>query len=322
MPRRRVVKLVLAGTARFGPLHGEHLDVQVGGASLVLPLAAYRLLLGFRAPATVREVFARPQVVGWRSFQRIVARLEAAGLLVDASAPPRSIEALLRPEVAASQGALRAALAAGKICVIRDAVEGAFAGEVAAALRDETGWQHEQGVDEPFFHYSIHVLTEPSAYGGALLRCHQTFTSEPTRAFMSALCGLDCAGPPAFGASVYLPGDYAPPHSDDEEDRTLAWVWHLTSGWQARWGGQLFWCPSGTSLTPTFNTLVLFRVTPRSMHVVCPVLPATRARRLTVNGWWTRARPLPAATGPPSPRADWFQSAVPPTELAPGVLVF
>jgi hypothetical protein len=48
---------------------------------------------------------------------------------------------------------------------------------------------------------------------------------------------------------------------------------------------------------PRFNALVMFRVMPTNIHLVCPVASAADQKRLTINGFWNRARrsePVPA----------------------------
>jgi hypothetical protein len=37
----------------------------------------------------------------------------------------------------------------------------------------------------------------------------------------------------------------------------------------------------------------MFRVMPSNMHLVCPVSPAATAKRLSINGFWTGAKPGP-----------------------------
>jgi hypothetical protein len=202
-----------------------------------------------------------------------------------------------------------AAVSQGQLCVIRDAFDRELAEGVARLLEEDGGWQRAATLDQTFSH---HVLADPARYRGQLLRCHQIFASPATRTFMTRLCGVDCGGPTQFGASLYLPGDYVLPHSDHDSTRSVAFVWCLTRDWDARWGGHLFWCATGTHVKPTFNTLVLFRVSRETMHLVCPVSPFARSRGLTIDGWWTRSRPAAArAPLPPGERA-----------LAPGVFVF
>jgi hypothetical protein len=227
---------------------------------------------------------------------------------------------------AALRRGLAAALKQGKLCVIRDAFAEGFADGVAEALQSDGGWRSCRDLDQPFFHYSHHVLGDPEEYGGELLRCFQIFASERTRAFMTRLCGVDCGGEAAFGASLYLPGDYLLPHSGQGGSRSVAYMWYLSRDWDVRWGGHLFWCPTGTHVKPTFNTLVLFRVSAQTMHLVCPVSPFAQSRGLAVNGWWTRSHPRQGRqqeARPGARDADWVWSrGAPATELAPGVFVF
>jgi Rps23 Pro-64 3,4-dihydroxylase Tpa1-like proline 4-hydroxylase len=93
----------------------------------------------------------------------------------------------------------------------------------------------------------------------------------------------------------YLPGDHALPHSDEgasaeNNNRQVAFVWHLAKDWRSEWGGALFWCPKACYLRPVFNTLLLFNVGPETTHSVTPVSPYAQGKRLAINGWWGTGR--------------------------------
>jgi hypothetical protein len=53
--------------------------------------------------------------------------------------------------------------------------------------------------------------------------------------------------------------------------------------------GGLYWAPeplANAYIHASFNTLVLFSVTPHSSHFVTTVSPHAREKRLAFNGWW------------------------------------
>ena len=88
-----------------------------------------------------------------------------------------------------------------------------------------------------------------------------------------------------------MPGDYSLPHSDTYENRSVAFIWHLTRNWNPKWGGDLCWCNPWKRITPRFNALYLFNVTVKSFHFVSNVAPIAISKRMTVSGWWTSLKP-------------------------------
>jgi hypothetical protein len=54
---------------------------------------------------------------------------------------------------------------------------------------------------------------------------------------------------------------------------------------------------------PQFNVLMIFNVTPSSLHLVCPVASTAVGKRLTLNGFWHRAQ-QDSTTPLPSPKND------------------
>lgn len=331
-------RLVLPRAARFRPEVGAQIRVELPGQSFMLPRRAHDVLVEFSEAHTAAEVWtALDTDVELADFERFVGSLREVGLLVPPQAEPspaspgeQSIDGVLRPGLL-DQPRLRESLAAGggdRMCVIRNAFRPEFAEAVAAALEAERGWHPYQDYSQPFFHYTHHNVYDESLLSGELRRCFDIFDSPLTKARMGELYKVDCDGGVKFGASLYLPGDYSLPHTDGLEHRTLAFVWHLTRDWKASWGGHLYWTPTQTFVRPTFNTLILFAVSDRTWHFVCPVSPYARSRRLTVNGWWTRQRPAGAVAADPGPNprvaedSEWLAGGAPPTELGSGVYLF
>ena len=218
----------------------------------------------------------------------------SAASLLDALA---SIETYLNPAVTKHADVIGAHLAAGRLVVIRDAFQPAFAERTYRSLHTCTAWQAYEKYD-PDFHYHHHNVYKVDDFPADLAACRRVFDGHGSKALMSRLSGRDCRGPLAFSASWYLPGDHSLPHTDAvasaaDANRQVAFVWHLAKDWRSEWGGALFWCPRNLYLAPRFNTLVLFNVGPDSFHFVTTVSPYAESKRLTVNGWWTG----PNATG-------------------------
>jgi 2OG-Fe(II) oxygenase superfamily len=44
-------------------------------------------------------------------------------------------------------------------------------------------------------------------------------------------------------------------------------------------------------ITPEYNTVVLFKISPSSLHFVTPVSHTARDRRLAIVGFWERSQP-------------------------------
>ncbi len=225
-----------------------------------------------------------------------------------------SLQTILHPATFRDPGVLATIgreLEDGRAVVIADAFDEALALRAHAALERCTTWQRYEGY-EPFFQFHHHNLYGVENLPPEVLDCGRVLGSTPTRLLLSVLTGADCRGPLTLAASLYLPGDYSLPHTDACGARSLAYVWYLTKGWLPEWGGHFVWCPTGAVVNPTFNSLVLFKVTETSLHFVAPVSRHARGRRLSVNGWWNASIPrVPAAKD----TAPAFSSAL---QLAPG----
>ncbi|KAL1527512.1 hypothetical protein AB1Y20_008902 [Prymnesium parvum] len=93
-------------------------------------------------------------------------------------------------------------------------------------------------------------------------------------------------------ASWFRPGDFSSPHNDQDDGNVVAFVWHLTRGWDERDGGDFVWCDPYLRFAPTANTLYLFVVRDESDHLVQPVwddeqqCASPRPKRLAINGWY------------------------------------
>jgi Rps23 Pro-64 3,4-dihydroxylase Tpa1-like proline 4-hydroxylase len=220
---------------------------------------------------------------------------------------PHSIEAWLNPavraELAAREIEIRAALSAGQLVVIRDAMQAQWADKVYTALDQFKDWRRYESYSdanhpENAFNYQHHNIYDRSLHCTTLSECEDMFTSENSKRLIEKWSGQTCWGPTSFSASWYRPGDHSTPHNDFSAEhpartdssktimRKVAYVWHLTRDWQPHWGGAFYWSPQCKYLPPSFNTLLLFVVGEKSDHCVTPVSPVATSKRLTINGWW------------------------------------
>jgi len=91
---------------------------------------------------------------------------------------------------------------------------------------------------------------------------------------------------------IYSSTDHLLPHDDRLEGRKIAYVVNLSQSFTKKDGGALsFFATKDNrptkivqSFTPTFNTLFLFKVSPRSFHQVDEVL--SDKKRLSFGGWF------------------------------------
>jgi hypothetical protein len=228
--------------------------------------------------------------------------MPVAPLAGDAAAPAAerafSIETYIHPDLhGAPLDRAGAELAAGRLVVIRNAFDPAFAERIHRSLDSSTAWRAYEGYEE-HFHYHHHNLYDPAEFPPEVAWCSRIFSSPRTKAWAGRLSGRQCGGPAQFAASWYRPGDHSLPHTDAvpvkaEANRQVAFVWHLARDWRPEWGGALYWCPRDLYLPPAFNTLVLFNVAPDTSHFVTQVSPFAAGKRLAINGWWTG----PGSTG-------------------------
>ena len=161
-----------------------------------------------------------------------------------------SIEYFLNPQVVDHEdtpGGINQALVAGKLVIIRNALQEILAEKIYTCLHKFNQWKVYEH-HEKHFHYHHHNIYDKSLYPPDLAWCNAIFASEPTKAFIQRLSQRNCLGETPFSASWYMPGDHSLPHDDflgtgDGESRQVAFVWHLSKNWQPSWGGDFFWCP-------------------------------------------------------------------------------
>jgi hypothetical protein len=190
---------------------------------------------------------------------------------------------------------IKAHLSTGALVVIRNAFKQAFAERMFRCIDECTAWKVYEG-SKGEFHYHHHNLYDARDFPSDLVLCERVFDAPASREFVLRLSGRRCTGSTVFSASWYLPGDHSLPHTDAvshaaDDNRQVAFIWHLSKQWRPEWGGALFWCPRGAYIPPRFNSLALFNVGPETWHFVTKVSPYAQGKRLAINGWWTGSAP-------------------------------
>jgi Rps23 Pro-64 3,4-dihydroxylase Tpa1-like proline 4-hydroxylase len=290
--------LRLAPDATYRVISAAAVEVLVKGHTMQLAVPLFRLLLEFAEPQPAATVFARLDgTLSLERYSEIVRQLEVSGILIAENPIGETENKIVIPDFRdLFQGdilrdeqlvaAMRVQLDSGRAVVIRDAIDADFAERVHRELTACEAWRPYEHIST-LFHYHHHNLYSENDFPDSVREFKSVLEQPATRAFMARLCNRDCGGRVMAGASLYLPGDHSLPHRDFGLSRSVAFVWHLTKDWESSWGGHLYWCPSGTSVAPTFNCFMLFNVMESSLHLVTAVSPHARGKRLAVNGWWT-----------------------------------
>lgn len=180
-------------------------------------------------------------------------------------------------------------LRAGEIVVIRNAYKPEFAEAMYQELYETTAWSKNEDYCNDGYHFRHYNVYDKKDYSELFQQTLQLFDSDETKKFATDLTGRDCTGDAVGSPSMYGSGDHSLPHTDHIGQRTIAYVWHLSKNWKPEWGGGLYWAQeplANAYLHASFNTLVLFSVTPHSAHFVTTVSPHAKEKRLAFNGWW------------------------------------
>ncbi|XP_066205432.1 prolyl 3-hydroxylase OGFOD1 [Saccopteryx leptura] len=134
---------------------------------------------------------------------------------------------------------------------------------------------------------------------------------EDFRAWLSDISKIDLESTIDMSCAKYEFSDALLCHDDELEGRRVAFILYLVPPWDRRWGGTLdlydvdeHFQPQQIvkSLTPSWNTLVFFEVSPVSFHQVSEVLSEEKSR-LSISGWFHG----PSLTRPP----NYFEPVVP-----------
>ena len=137
---------------------------------------------------------------------------------------------------------------------------------------------------------AIRVSEDPAARrarGMAVDRFADFLNAPGTLELLRAVVGEPAIDLVDAQATDYRAGDFLTTHDDAVEgkNRLAAYVFSLTSAWQADWGGLLLFerGPQVAGFIPDFNALRVFTVPSR--HHVSYVAPWVDARRLSITGW-------------------------------------
>lgn len=218
-------------------------------------------------------------------IERALDALEQSGGL--------GIEAYLNPALTDDPALLADAgrrLRANEVVVLRDAFRPEFAEAVHRELSAKAApWSLNEEWFADGYAYRHHNVYSTGLWSHRLNKTFAVFDSAETKAWMEAFTARDCSGPALGSPSHYRAGDHSLPHTDWTGQRTIAYVWHLSKDWRPEWGGALYWAQNDHAVATypaSFNTLVLFSVTPTSAHFVTTVSPQAKQKRLAFNGWW------------------------------------
>ena len=289
---------ILSDQVQFRICDKTSVELMIHGDASQISMAEYLVLMKFSRPTSLSRALEGSQTRERAKLKKTLDAHIRSKLLVSPGRASRgsrkqapSIERVLNKRVwsKAAIAKIRGELKRDRVCIIRNAFEPRFAKSIARELEAATSWQLFD-VYRPFFSYHFHQLQPRSEYSPKLLECAEMFESDKSKSFVESLAGVDCQGAVEFDASVYLPGDYTLPHTDNVNGRSVAYLWYLPREWKPSWGGQLYLCRSGQSIMPTFNTLILFRVLREyGDHLVGMTSPFARVKRLAINGWWKRS---------------------------------
>lgn len=279
------------------------------GVAMELSLSLLEVVMAFAEAKSARQAYQALDVdVDVEQFGTLVRHLSERGVLlpVQGGVDEPDLSQMLNPRVSGDAALVEKIggwIRQGRAILIPDALPAEFAEEVHRDLDRSTRWTLSEGGHD-FFHYRNSVIGRIDGLSVALTRCHRLFASAATRRFVAGISGQDCSGEAHVAAAWYRPYEYALPHNDAAGNslRSVAYIWYLAKDWRREWGGALFWCPTGQYVSPAFNVLVMFSAVPSNFHFVCPVSPATTAKRLTINGFWHRSEPVDLP-GPPAPDA-------------------
>lgn len=163
--------------------------------------------------------------------------------------------------------------------------------EKAEALARELMKEQFSEKDADLFHFfQTNDLTESK--NKVIREFAALVESKEFAEFMRELTGLKVkAGALDLAGSCYKSGDYLLCHDDQVEDRKIAYVLYLSKGFTEKDGARfvLFGNKNGKptnevqKIVPSWNSLMLFEVSPLSFHMVEENL--SKKDRYAIGGW-------------------------------------
>ena len=183
-------------------------------------------------------------------------------------------------------------LQAGNLVVIKDAFIEEFAEYVWQDMySEEREWAPFVSIKKNGHNFFKHRLENKTE---VMMQTRDVFRHEDSRKFFTKLSGRNCMSTKQFSAlpSLYSRGDHSNLHTDRMSSRSVTFLWQLTKDWKAEWGGAFYWNKAyyeNAYQHASFNTLLLFSVTSKSVHGVTPVTPKAHksSKRLTFGGWYS-----------------------------------
>jgi Rps23 Pro-64 3,4-dihydroxylase Tpa1-like proline 4-hydroxylase len=124
----------------------------------------------------------------------------------------------------------------------------------------------------------------------AYMKFRNAFNHPDVRRFFMEITGLSLdLNESTFHSFMMNEGDFLRDHDDTGRHYKVAFVLYFTPQWESRFGGLLHMVdPNGnvTKIEPEYNSLVLFKVDPRTKHFVAPVESCAGEKgRATISGW-------------------------------------
>lgn len=149
------------------------------------------------------------------------------------------------------------------------------------------------------------------ADGNATAELRDYLYSDAFRSWIEKITGIKTTPQLDISAAQYNAGSYLLCHDDDLGTRRIAFIIYLVpETWEESDGGSLdlFSTDEQTmqptvatsTLTPVWNSIAFFEVSPVSFHQVAEVLDDTKGPRLSISGWF-HGEPVKDRPAPPNP---------------------
>ena len=145
-----------------------------------------------------------------------------------------------------------------------------------------------------YHHHNIFSHEPLFASSKVVNQLHQIMDSPLMKSYMQDVSGITLDKSTVGGVSHYQPGDYSMGHSDRaatmrDSVRRIAFVLHMSRGWDSKYGGTLVYLNPMQLIESLFNNMILFKTTHKSFHIVTPIAhhaPPTM-KRLAYSGWFS-----------------------------------